>query len=440
MNTDWNDLIQRYIDGQTSQIETRRLQAALKADDALADLYLRHTELDVALEAEAASAEVTRELLSAPMASATSRGGHWLSWRPLTAAAAIVVFGLLVFGSSRRGVKVEVVQTSGAISGDWVLGHKARLNHVTLVRGSMRMRLTSGVMLDVTAPVEMQLLDGMHVRVLSGRVTADVGENGKGFVIETPQARVVDLGTRFGVDASDAAQTSVLVFQGQVEVYEKGSEQRVALLNTGEGLRLDNNRRASRIVSVSGTDGPNGWTANAPPASSALISAVYDSMAANDEAAKKWPSLRNFYRIVPGGLCDGALAFSDVADEWSNVPAHLAGADQVRTFAVDGFNWFMKLTLNISRPVELFVFVDQRNPVPEWVRTDFTDSGETITLNFKPPQWQGRVAQRLPYSVWKRIVRTPGEVTLGAPYANPPADKKSFNPNRMFGVAAKALP
>ena len=35
---------------------------------------------------------------------------------------------------------------------------------------------------------------------------------------------------------------------------------------------------------------------------------------------------------------------------------------------------------------------------------------------------------------------TAGEVTLGAPYPNPPVDKKSFSPNRMFGVAAKALP
>ncbi len=429
-----NELIQRYLHGEATDVELAELDRLLASDRDLRRKLIAETGIDAGL------CEIARERASQPSV-VVPRRSVWLSWRSLTAAAAaVVVFGLLAFGWARRGVEVEVVETSDGISGDWVVGHKARLNHVALVRGSVQIRLSSGVLLDVSAPIEMNLIDAMHVRVLSGRVTADVGEHGKGFVIETPQARVVDLGTRFGVDASDVAQTSVLVFQGQVEVYEKGSAQRVALLNTGEGLRLDNNRRVSRIVSVSGTDGANGWTANAPPASSALISAVRDSMTANDEAAKKWPSLRNFYRIVPGGLLDGALAFSDVADEWSDVPAGLVGADQVRTFAVDGFNWFMKLTIEVSRPVELFVFVDQRNPVPEWVSTDFTDSGETITLNFKPPQWQGRVAKRLPYSVWKRIVRTPGEVTLGAPYPNPPADKKSFNPNRMFGVAAKALP
>jgi ferric-dicitrate binding protein FerR (iron transport regulator) len=413
------------------------LQEMLRRDSDARRLWFVHQDVEVGLRVRLAAEQAGH----ATKISGMNRRKVPITWRPLAAAAAAVaLIGLVVFGWSRRGVEVEVVQTSGAVSEEWVVGQKKRLTHCSLVRGGVRMRLSSGVLLDVNAPMEMTLGNDMHVHVLSGRITADVGEEGKGFVMETPQARVVDLGTRFGVDASDAAMTNVLVFQGQVEVYEKGATLPVALLNTGEGLRIDNHRRTSRIVSVSGTDAANGWTATTPPAAPALISAVRDSMAANEEAAKKWPSLRNFYRIVPGGLRDGALAFSDAADEWSDVPASLVGADQVRTFAVDGFNWFMKLTIEVTRPVELYVLVDQRNPVPEWVSADFTDTGETITLNFKPSQAKGQVAKRLPYSVWKRAVQTAGEVTLGAPYPNPPADKKSFSPNRMFGVAAKALP
>ena len=63
----------------------------------------------------------------------------------------------------------------------------------------------------------------------------------------------------------------------------------------------------------------------------------------------------------------------------------------------------------------------------------------SVTLDFKPAQAGGRVAKQLPYAIWRRVVEKPGAVTLGAPYENPPADKKSFHPNRMFGVAAKAL-
>jgi hypothetical protein len=91
MNNDWNDLIQRHIAGITTEEEAQRLAAALKADEALADLYIRHVELEVALEAKAASAEATRELLVAPP---SGRSSSWFSWRPLTAAAAGLVIGL----------------------------------------------------------------------------------------------------------------------------------------------------------------------------------------------------------------------------------------------------------------------------------------------------------------------------------------------------------
>jgi hypothetical protein len=102
MNTDWNDLIQRHIAGLTTDGEAQRLSAALKKDDALTDLYIRHIGLELALEAKAASAEGTRQLLTAPTLPEKIRPTRWLSWRPLTAAAAGIAFGMfcttLVFG------------------------------------------------------------------------------------------------------------------------------------------------------------------------------------------------------------------------------------------------------------------------------------------------------------------------------------------------------
>jgi hypothetical protein len=113
MNTDWNELIHRYIAGQTSDEETRHLEASLKADDKLADLYLRHIELEVALETQASSAQITRELLSAPAEPETRRGTNWFAWRPLTAAAAGIVFGMLctsvVFGFVNQRAAVKKV-------------------------------------------------------------------------------------------------------------------------------------------------------------------------------------------------------------------------------------------------------------------------------------------------------------------------------------------
>lgn len=102
MNTDWHELIQRYIAGTITDEEARTLQDALKRDAELADSYLSYVNLDVALEAKAEAAEMTpgvdRVIVPPPQ--------RWTGWmrqiRPLSAAAAGLVIGLfsasVVFG------------------------------------------------------------------------------------------------------------------------------------------------------------------------------------------------------------------------------------------------------------------------------------------------------------------------------------------------------
>jgi hypothetical protein len=123
MNTDWNDLIQRHIAGLITDEEAQRLATALRADEALADLYVRHIGLEVALEANAASAEVTRELLSVP---ATIRPRPWLSWRSLIAAAAGIVFGMfctsVVFAYTQAKSPVAVTRLLQLADADFESG------------------------------------------------------------------------------------------------------------------------------------------------------------------------------------------------------------------------------------------------------------------------------------------------------------------------------
>ena len=94
MKSDWHDLIQQYIAGTLADADARLLQEALKADPALAELYLSYMNLDVCLEAHASSsASITQMLASQPL------GGEPLPkrtvfWRPPVAAAAGLVLGL----------------------------------------------------------------------------------------------------------------------------------------------------------------------------------------------------------------------------------------------------------------------------------------------------------------------------------------------------------
>jgi hypothetical protein len=94
MNPDSHDLIQRHMAGLLTEDEAATLQTRLKADTDLRRLYLHYMNLDVALEAQAGSRDRVIDLLRAAPLTEHKPAGRWFSWRPLTAAAAGIVFGM----------------------------------------------------------------------------------------------------------------------------------------------------------------------------------------------------------------------------------------------------------------------------------------------------------------------------------------------------------
>lgn len=113
MNMNWHDLIERYISGTITAAETEALEQQLKTDAALRDWYLDAVNLDSALEVTAEAAELATSLPVPPshrvLTPASSHPFRWLSWRPLAAAAAGIVFGMfctsMVFGFGARSVE-----------------------------------------------------------------------------------------------------------------------------------------------------------------------------------------------------------------------------------------------------------------------------------------------------------------------------------------------
>ena len=96
MNNHWHDLIQQYISGTISDDDAAALEQQLISDSNLRDGYLDALNLDSALAATAESAELALSLPVLPSQRALTPAlpSHWLSWRPLTAAAAGLVIGL----------------------------------------------------------------------------------------------------------------------------------------------------------------------------------------------------------------------------------------------------------------------------------------------------------------------------------------------------------
>ncbi len=92
------EIIRRCRDGEASAVELAELELSLRDDAGFRESYVRYMNLDVALNSvsKAMTIPVTTR------AASSSRQSAWLSWRPLTAAAAGIVFGMfctsMVFG------------------------------------------------------------------------------------------------------------------------------------------------------------------------------------------------------------------------------------------------------------------------------------------------------------------------------------------------------
>lgn len=86
-----------------------------------------------------------------------------------------------------------------------------------LARGEMRLTYPTGVELRLFGPAEF-VAGASGGRLRRGGVRAVVPEKGRGFTIETPNGKVIDLGTEFGVAVDDFGVSEVNVFQGMVDM------------------------------------------------------------------------------------------------------------------------------------------------------------------------------------------------------------------------------
>src|SRR5690606_6891347 len=113
--------------------------------------------------------------------------------------------------------------------------------------GIVELHLASGVRLSVEGPAECTVVGGNSATLDSGKLVAHVPAQARGFVLKTPSARIVDLGTRFGVFVGQDEQTDVVVFQGEVDVFTgddlpdssaAGQAQAPRRLTTGKALQV----------------------------------------------------------------------------------------------------------------------------------------------------------------------------------------------------------
>lgn len=167
-------------------------------------------------------------------------GAGWRWAAGFAAAAAVVLAGLLLFQTQvvEHDAETLAVLVPASAEDSSRAVHAGRLR---LPQGQARLLFTSGVILDVEGPADLDLLSVSRVLCREGRLRTQVPRGAEGFCVETPRGAVTDLGTVLGISVTKSGQTDVSVIEGQAELSTRIPGQsglRTAVLNQHEKASL----------------------------------------------------------------------------------------------------------------------------------------------------------------------------------------------------------
>ena len=213
-------LVAALVEGRISADDHARLETALTTDAQLRSYYLDYIELHSLLH----HTEVSTSALGLPaeaIAASKEESGNRKQEQLRNPS---------VRGSSSEGGSSNANSQESAASD---LHPSSRATHQTTASRLDPRKLGGGSLL---------LLPSNSGYLAQGRLTARCNTpESKGFTVETPFARVVDLGTEFGVEVEQGGKLQMAVFTGEVDLISgegTGAVQRIRLAK-GESAFVD---------------------------------------------------------------------------------------------------------------------------------------------------------------------------------------------------------
>ena len=237
--TDPQKLIQSYLEDTLSHIERDELTNWLKADSENLRIFVEANLFEERLR-NAVTSHAKREAAEAFALSeedgftvkprTIGRWEHWLSrlWLPLATAFvfAILLTGAWIIHGGRfkpavATQPIAVVRLTRSVQVPEPMppllpGQAIPTGRLVLLSGAIQMVLSNGVTIVFEGPGELELLSAMRALLHSGQAVVRVPDNAQGFRLDTTAAKVVDLGTEFGVKCGPGGATDVQVFDGKV--------------------------------------------------------------------------------------------------------------------------------------------------------------------------------------------------------------------------------
>lgn len=266
------ELVNGYCSGSLTDAEFLELEDRLRESSQLRQMLVEYRSIESALPSA---------LPPGPIQQSESGGDSTRNtdWRKRSRVVVVAVVAVMVIAGvffllpekpaleSDASQPIAVVTHSvGAYREEGIAvqaGERIAAGPLTIERGVLRLDFARGAKLAVEGPAQIEVVDEMRVVLQSGVITATIPESAIGFVVDTDTARVVDLGTAFGVSVGDDGTTDVCVFEGEVSVRRKGSTTgEPALVREGEAVRASESSSTVDSADYEVAAFENAWPVN----------------------------------------------------------------------------------------------------------------------------------------------------------------------------------
>ncbi len=248
MNPELESLTHRYLDGSISAAEMARFNHLLSESAEARREFVELLNLDSAVAASAAGWERSDKAVSLSREDSSSvalpsslprrsaaKAIFTHSWTWAAAACLALMLSAWWWQGSQR-VLATVVNDAGVE--ELSNGTKLRGETHSLKGGSVELVSARGAHIVIEAPAEFRFETEQRLRVMRGRLSAEVPPAAKGFTVITPSGDAVDLGTRFGVDVPANGAAEIHVFQGEVIAKASGNTNKQSLRG-GDAVTMD---------------------------------------------------------------------------------------------------------------------------------------------------------------------------------------------------------
>ncbi len=220
-------LIEDCLEGRLSEPDAARFSALLEQSAEARARYWETASIHSLLEHTMQGASL--RVVTGKALATIPRTHRWFQWRPLSAAAALVVVvalgAWLNFESSHdheRSFATMMVTTNARWSDpnvELALSSGERVpTALRLESGHAEFQLLDGATVVLNGPASVRFAERKTVFVDEGRVFCKCPTPESRIAVVTPQTKVVDLGTEFSVEARADESTRVAVLSGKVQV------------------------------------------------------------------------------------------------------------------------------------------------------------------------------------------------------------------------------